>query len=96
MPVLARSGPASAASFGFNQGVSTLRVGSSVANTTTSTYLVATSALGVVTLTCKQPGLIGNAIGLIVTENTGSSIVPSAASLASGTNGTVSTLSFGL
>jgi phage tail sheath gpL-like len=66
------------------------------ANTTTSTYLVATSALGVVTLLCKQPGLIGNAIGLIVTENTGSSIVPSAANLASGTNGTVSTLSFGL
>jgi phage tail sheath gpL-like len=66
------------------------------ANTTLSTYLSATSALGVVTITCRQPGLIGNAIGITVTENTPSSFVPSAALLANGTNGTVSTLTFGL
>jgi len=66
------------------------------ANTTTSTYLTATSALGVVTLTCKQPGLIGNAVGITVTEATPDGMTPSAANLASGTNGTVSTLSFGL
>jgi hypothetical protein len=66
------------------------------ANTTLSTFLTATSALGVVTIVCKQPGLIGNAIGLAATEGTAEAMAESAANLASGTNGTVSTLSFGL
>ncbi len=39
MPLLARQGVAAAAAFGFNQGLSTLRVGSSIASTTTSTSL---------------------------------------------------------
>lgn len=65
------------------------------ANTTLSTYLTASNASGVVTITCKQPGLIGNAIGITVTENTPSSFVPSAALLASGTNGTAYSLTFG-
>jgi phage tail sheath gpL-like len=66
------------------------------ANTTLSTFLTATSALAVVTIVCKQPGLIGNTVGLVVTVNVSGGMAVSAANLASGTNGTVSTLSFGL
>lgn len=66
------------------------------ANTTLNKFLTATSALGVVTLTCNQPGLIGNAITLVVAAADPTGYALSAAKLASGTDGTLSTLSFGL
>lgn len=46
MPMLARQAVAAAAAFGFNQGLSTVRVGSSIANTTTSTSLAFTWPAG--------------------------------------------------
>jgi phage tail sheath gpL-like len=66
------------------------------ANTTLSKYLVATSALGVVTITCKQAGTIGNAITLVVTAADPTGYALSAATLTSGTNGTLTTNAFGM
>jgi hypothetical protein len=66
------------------------------ANTTTSKYLSATSALGVVTVTCKQAGTIGNTLALAKTENVTDAITLSAAAMASGTNGTLTTNAFGM
>lgn len=66
------------------------------ANTTLNKYLVASSADGVVTITCKQAGTIGNTITLAKTEGVSDSITLSAATLASGTNGTLTTNAFGM
>ena len=54
------------------------------AHTTLNTMVVATSALGVVTLTAYVPGALGNAVTLAISAH-GS---VSAARMASGTNGT--------
>lgn len=53
------------------------------ANTTLNKYVSATSALGVVTITCLTPGVLGNQIAL--TGSTG--IVASATYMASGAGG---------
>ena len=57
------------------------------ANTTMNPYLVATSALGVVTLTMFQPGLVGNFITLAKINTTASAILVSAATLTGGLGG---------
>lgn len=57
------------------------------ANTTLDGMVVATSALGVVTLTALVPGELGNAVTLVISAN-GS---VSAARMAGGTNGTTET-----
>jgi len=57
------------------------------ANTTMNPYLVATSALGVVTLTMFQPGLVGNFITLARTFTTTGAIAVSAATLTGGLGG---------
>ena len=57
------------------------------ANTTINPYLVATSVLGVVTLTMFQPGLVGNFITLAMTCTTSGAIAVSAATLTGGLGG---------
>lgn len=57
------------------------------ANTTMNPYLVATSALGVVTLTMFQPGLVGNFITLAKNSTTAAAIAVSAATLTGGLGG---------
>ena len=57
------------------------------ANTTMNPYLVATSALGVVTLTMFQPGLVGNFITLVKNSTTAAAIAVSAATLTGGLGG---------
>jgi hypothetical protein len=66
------------------------------ANTTTSKYIYAESNAGVVTVTCKQAGTIGNTLTLAKTENVTDAITLSAAAFASGTNGTLTTNAFGM
>jgi len=56
-------------------------------NTAINTFVSATSALGVVTITCLTPGVIGNAITLAKNTSTGAGGAVSAAALAGGTGG---------
>jgi phage tail sheath gpL-like len=58
------------------------------AHTTLSTFLTASSALGVVTITAKVPGVIGNQIAL---AETGTTITLSGAFMAGGTGGATGT-----
>lgn len=60
------------------------------ANATISGLVTATSALGVVTVTAKVKGVVGNAITLASSD--GTRLAVSAARLASGSNGTTITL----
>jgi len=63
------------------------------ANTTTNKYLSATSALGVVTITCLIPGVIGNSISLAISAH-GS--VSGSGRMTSGSNDTNVTISHGI
>lgn len=59
-----------------------------------ASVIEASSALGVVTVTCKVPGLVGNAI--VVAESMSNFAWAGAATkLASGTDGTTTTLNYG-
>lgn len=55
--------------------------------TTLNIYVSATSALGVVTVTANQAGVIGNLISLAETSASATGLVVSAAALAGGTGG---------
>lgn len=57
------------------------------ANTALNPYLVATSALGVVTLTMFQPGVVGNFITLAKSASTPAGIAVSATTLTGGLGG---------
>ena len=65
------------------------------ANTTLSKYLVATSALGVVTVTCLQKGVIGNAIVLATSNAPGFALVAMAGG-EGGASSAATTYSLGL
>lgn len=58
--------------------------------TTLNIYVSATSALGVVTVTANQSGVVGNVISLAESSATPTGIVVSAAALAGGAGGTSS------
>lgn len=61
---------------------------------TNLTCITATSALGVVTLTCKEKGITGNFLAIAKTENVSGSFTIHA--MAHGSNGTTATINFGM
>lgn len=60
------------------------------ANTSTSKYVIASAVASVVTVTCLVKGEIGNLVGLATSNGTGAAV--SAATLASGAGGAVSSI----